>query len=231
MTESKRTNDQAGETASDGSGRTVRRSPGLQARSRERVDQILSAAEELISLHGYEGLKMRELTRMTGLPIASIYHYFPSNAAILRTLIERHLDGLRGVIASSLERHLAKGVPPQDVPEAVTLVVRTVADHLRGSPITTALWDALRAVPELRVLDIDDTVATARLLTPYIARVAPNAQLDQLSDFSVIFVEAMQSNLTAIMHSPPDRQETLIDALGQFASATIRGLQLGEHRS
>jgi AcrR family transcriptional regulator len=209
----------------DAGGRSERRSPGRQMRSRERVDQILSVAEELISAHGYNGLKMREVARIADLPIASIYHYFPSNAAILRTLTERHLKELRIVIAANLDSYLNLDLPTQDVPTAVKLVVRAVADHLRASPSTTALWDALRAIPELRTLDIADTTATARLLAPYISRAAPGIAADRIGDFSAIFVVAMQSNLTVIMHNPRDRQKRLIDALEDFAATAIRGLQ------
>jgi len=209
----------------DAGGRSQRRSLGRQERSRERVDQILSVAEELISAHGYDGLKMREVARIADLPIASIYHYFPSNAAILRTLTERHLKELRTVIAANLDRHLKPDLPTQDVPTAVKLVVRAVADHLHASPSTTALWDALRAIRELRTLDIADTTATAWLLEPYVLRAAPGMTADRVGDFSTILIVAMQSNLTMIMHSPRDRQKKLITALEDFAATAIRGLQ------
>lgn len=212
-------------------GRSERRSLGRQVRSRERVDQILSVAEELISAYGYDGLKMREVARIADLPIASIYHYFPSNAAILRTLTERHLKELRTMIAANLERHFKPDLPTQEVPAAVKLVVRAVSDHLRASPSTTALWDALRAIPELRALDIADTTATARLLEPYISRAAPGIAADRIGDFSALLVVAMQSNLTTIMHNPRDRQKKLIGALEDFAATAIRGLQAtGEDR-
>lgn len=207
------------------SGRSSRRSPGLQARSRDRIDLILQTAEQLISAQGYEGLKMRELTRMTELPIASIYHYFPSTTAILRALTERHLLEIREIIAGELETRIGGTRPSSGVPAEVRLIVVAVATHLRANPATPAIWDALRAVPELCSLDIEDTGETARLLMPYIERAAPDASPETIENFSIFFVDAIQSNLSIIMHSTPERQDALTEALGYFAETIIRGIQ------
>ena len=207
-------------------GRSSRRSLGLQARSRERVDQLLAAAETLVVTHGFDGLKMRELARSAGLPIASIYHYFPSNAAVLRALAERHLADLQVVIAESMELHMSGLATAEQAPEAVGRVVHDVARYLSSRPATATIWDALRAVPELRALDMEDTAANARFIEPYMARVIEDASPAELADFCLILVEALQSNLMVIMHSNPERQESLIQSLSRFASATMRGFQL-----
>ncbi|MCD2174301.1 TetR/AcrR family transcriptional regulator [Rhizobium sp. C4] len=207
-------------------GRSSRRSVGQQARSRERVDQLLDAAEALVTAQGFDGLKMRELARSAGLPIASIYHYFPSNVAVLRALAEKHLAELQAVIASSMERHMEADIKADDAPEAVGRVVMDVAIYLSSRTATATIWDALRAVPELRALDMEDTAANARFIAPYMARIAGTMTPDEMQDFCLILIEALQSNLMVIMHAPPERQPALMQSLARFATVTVRGLQL-----
>ena len=207
-------------------GRSSRRSRGQQARSRERVDQLLDAAEALVTAHGFDGLKMRELARSAGLPIASIYHYFPSNVAVLRALAEKHLAELQTLIAASMERHMAADIKPDDAPEAVGRVVMDVATYVSTRTATATIWDALRAVPELRALDMDDTAANARFIAPYMARFAGSMTPEEIQDFCLILIESLQSNLMVIMHAPPERKAGLMQSLARFATFTIRGLQL-----
>ena len=50
---------------------------------------ILDAAEEIIALHGYAGLSMRELSRQSGLAKSTLYHYFQDKSDIYISVLER----------------------------------------------------------------------------------------------------------------------------------------------
>jgi len=60
-----------------------------QARSREKFDAILAEALPLLHRKGYEHVSVREIARAAGMPIASVYWYFPNEIAIVRRLWER----------------------------------------------------------------------------------------------------------------------------------------------
>jgi AcrR family transcriptional regulator len=62
--------------------------PGQRAR-------ILDAALTLVSERGSAGTSMRRLAAALGLNVATIYHYFPSKADLLRALIEERRYGER----------------------------------------------------------------------------------------------------------------------------------------
>jgi AcrR family transcriptional regulator len=57
--------------------------------------RILDAALELVSELGAAGTSMRRLATACGLNVATIYHYFPSKADLLRALIEERRYGER----------------------------------------------------------------------------------------------------------------------------------------
>jgi AcrR family transcriptional regulator len=66
--------------------------------------RILDAALALVSELGAAGTSMRRLASACGLNVATIYHYFPSKADLLRALIEERRYGER----------MATDEPPMD---------------------------------------------------------------------------------------------------------------------
>lgn len=77
---------------------------GLSARTDART-RILDAALVLMSQQGSAGASMRQLAAACGLNVATIYHYFPSKADILRSVMEERRYGER----------LSIETPPLDV--------------------------------------------------------------------------------------------------------------------
>lgn len=199
------------------------RSPGLQARSRERRDDILREAAALVAAQGYDGLKMRELARRCGMPIASLYHYYPSSAAVLRALAEAHLDAVNAQLMSLVE---SSGIAEARGPAAVAAagqIVRGMARHLREAPASAAIWEALRAVPDLRQIDVEDTAGVARQLVPFLRPICPRVPETRLGDFAQVLVEAVQSNLLMQVDAPPERYEALTEALVQMVGFILEG--------
>lgn len=68
------------------------RSHPRQARSQERVNQILDAAEDLFIREGYEETKMRALAQAANVPVGSIYQFFKDKSEILKALHGRYLE-------------------------------------------------------------------------------------------------------------------------------------------
>ncbi len=60
-----------------GSHFALRRIP-KQERSRERIDEILKVAMDLIGQKGIDAVTMKEIASLSGGPIASVYQYFPT---------------------------------------------------------------------------------------------------------------------------------------------------------
>jgi AcrR family transcriptional regulator len=73
--------------------------------------RILDAALTLVSEQGAAGTSMRRLAAACGLNVATIYHYFPSKADLLRAVIEERRYGER-MAADAPPIDL--GLPPHD---------------------------------------------------------------------------------------------------------------------
>lgn len=84
----------------------MRRQP-RQARGQQRVAQILDAAELLFAEQGYEGASTNAIAAQAGVPIGSIYQFFPNKEAILHGLAARY----RAEAAALLDEALAADLP------------------------------------------------------------------------------------------------------------------------
>jgi AcrR family transcriptional regulator len=108
--------------------------------------RILDAALPLVGELGAAGTSMRRLAAACGLNVATIYHYFPSKADLLRALIEERRYGER----------MAADDPPADSalpPDArfraffAWLVARTLEEE---TVLRMLLGEGLRADPTAR---------------------------------------------------------------------------------
>jgi AcrR family transcriptional regulator len=78
------------------------------AASTDPRTRILDAALALMSEQGSAGASMRQIAAACGLNVATIYHYFPSKADILRSVMEERRYGERlGVEVPELDPALA----------------------------------------------------------------------------------------------------------------------------
>jgi AcrR family transcriptional regulator len=80
--------------------------PPVGARTR-----ILDAALALMSEQGSAGASMRQLAAASGLNVATIYHYFPSKADVLRAVLDERRYGER---LSTDGPELDPALPPRD---------------------------------------------------------------------------------------------------------------------
>lgn len=101
----------------------MRRQP-RQARGRERVAQILDAAEQLFGELGYEATTTNLIAARAGVPIGSIYQYFPHKEAILHAVAERYREAGGALI----DRLLAAGAAERPVEELVERFLEAIVE-------------------------------------------------------------------------------------------------------
>ena len=125
--------------SSDGRGRPRLEKPRRPGRTPR--DEILDAAAELFTEHGYANTSTRRIADAVGMRQASLYHHFATKDDILDAL-------LAGTVEAPL--HLAAELDAEGgapVQQLYTLMVSDVAQLCRGA------WNlgALYLLPELRV--------------------------------------------------------------------------------
>lgn len=128
--------------------------------------RILDTALTLMSQLGSAGTSMRRLASACGLNVATIYHYFPSKADLLRALIEERRYGER---LATEEPAIDAALPPR---ERLDAFFRWVAERTLDEEVVLRLLlgEALRgdatardtAVGLLAQLDVGLTAWLAR---------------------------------------------------------------------
>lgn len=84
---------------------------GPTARPPNQRERILDVALELMSEQGAGSTSMRQLARSCGLNVAAIYHYFPSKADLLRSVIEERQYHVRLRELPAVDT----GLPPREL--------------------------------------------------------------------------------------------------------------------
>jgi AcrR family transcriptional regulator len=84
----------------------MRREP-VQRRSAARVAAILDACAALLDEFDYDELTTSKIAERAGVPIGSLYQYFPDKRAVVQALTMRNLDGF----SANVERIFTGTVP------------------------------------------------------------------------------------------------------------------------
>lgn len=130
-----------------------------QERSRRRVEALLDAAADELAEHGYAGTTTTAVAARAGVPIGSLYQWFPDKDALLWGLADRHLRAGGQVVLDALER--AAAAP--DLEASVATLVRAAVDANDGDPrVHRILYREAPRPPalEARLRQLEDELVT-----------------------------------------------------------------------
>lgn len=116
----------------------------MQRRSRERVERILEAAEQLVVAAGVEALSTRDVANRADVPVATLYQYFADREAIIAALIERHISSMDARIGTALA-----GLQRYSIRAIVETTVAAYRAAYRARPSYVVLWFQARASAEI----------------------------------------------------------------------------------
>jgi AcrR family transcriptional regulator len=78
---------------------TLRREP-TQDRSKQRLERIVEAATLVFAESGYEGATTEAIAERAGVPIGSVYQFFPNKKALFEAVGAKHLEAIRTLFDS-----------------------------------------------------------------------------------------------------------------------------------
>lgn len=145
--------------------RRMRRKP-KQQRSQNRVEDILSAAMALVGEKGIAALTMREIASSAGIPLASVYQYFPNRSAVIATLYQEVSRQTREYVAE----RVAMVDSAADILEAAYAAVDMFYERMKANPAIPDLMVAIQGDKALLDMDIEETKLQADVFTEYTRR-------------------------------------------------------------
>jgi AcrR family transcriptional regulator len=132
-----------------------------QERSRERVAAILSAARELIAEGGLASLKMGLLAERAGVPIGTIYQFFPDKDAVIGCIFANQMEEALQAVYQACHPEGELEAPAA----AVTSILTAKYTEWRADPVMAEIWSIAQANRALRGLTRAATQATAEIKT------------------------------------------------------------------
>ncbi len=117
--------------------RILARKAPVQSRSRQTVADILRATARIFVKEGFKRATTNRIAEVAGVSIGTLYQYFPSKEAIIRSLHAEHIAKLRAKMVpdASLE-----GQPLEVVLRS--LVTAVIAAHAIDPPLHAQLMQA-----------------------------------------------------------------------------------------
>lgn len=149
--------------------------------SQARIEQILTAARQLLTEAGLEALSIYAVAERTGIPPSSLYHFFPNVPALLQ--------GLTGDIHEAFRRCLSQPIDHTSLGSwhdlARIVEQRTLAVYA-ADPAARQLILSLHGMPELTSADQAHDLELGRLLEQLFNRHFPLPALpDEFNVFSL----------------------------------------------
>ncbi len=192
-----------------------RRRP-VQARSRERVDTILSHAAAIFHEVGVDAASMSAIARQSGMSLASLYRYFPNKAAIVHAIAEQHVE--------KMERALRERLQQLGLIDAVDVLIDEFYKFYRTEPAYSAIWSGVEAMPELRDLDLRELYSNAKDLDARLKEQCPQIPDDRRWTASLLLPRAAGTILRLAVTLPEDQARQLVEELKCMARAYVREL-------
>ncbi|MEV0024835.1 TetR/AcrR family transcriptional regulator [Streptomyces atroolivaceus] len=186
----------------------LRRVP-VQQRSADRLARILDAGAALLDEAGYEQLSTRAVADRAGVPIGSVYRFFPNKRALVDALAERNLEAYARRVVARLE-----GIPEREWRAAIDAVLDEYLAMKRSVP-GFALVDFGPPVPAAGPLDeeVNRLVAgrLTELLSGHLGRGRDGAPADaRLLRTVLVCVQAADALLQLAFRADPAGDPDLI---------------------
>lgn len=186
----------------------MRRQP-RQARSQERVNQILDVAEQMFISEGYDATTTNAIAARAKVPIGSLYQFFPDKAAIVQALTMRYMELLHQRFAALHTPEAANLPLPTYVDQVIDATDQFFIDHPGYHAI---FMQVQNKIPELEAIE---TAADAQLIQELATFLSlRDAALEQVNvdAISFVLVKAIGTLLwLALGQEQPLRQQLVIE--------------------
>ncbi len=173
---------------------TVRRRP-VQARGRERFDLILRTGRLQLAELGVDGFTFESVATAAGIPIGSIYQFFPNKYALICELSALDTEAL----AAELGR-FAPEFPSDDWQADVDRLIDGLAELWRSEPGRRHVWLAMQSTALTRSLAAEQTSRLTDQVVPLVGWLLPPGSGRRARTVAEVVVQMCYSLLHFSVH-------------------------------
>jgi AcrR family transcriptional regulator len=187
---------------------TPRRKPS-QERSRDRVERILDATAALLIDTAADKITTAAIAETAGVPIGSVYQYFPNKLAILAELARRVMEEVDVKTASLIAADF--GVLPWD--QAIDRAIDATMQGYAEQPGYLQLLLSIRPTPEFRAITDESNERVAAMLAfhPALQSLIPSDRIELVTRAAVQAANSLQD--WALSEDDPARRNRIISEM------------------
>jgi AcrR family transcriptional regulator len=168
----------------DGAGDSRNRRKWTQRRGAARRTQLIEAAVALLHTRELDEFSLELVARQAGIPLTSIYHFYPDKLALMMAVTGHYNEQLAGVLAKPYR--LTSDSTWEDL---WTAIVRRVIRWLKATPGAGRLLISGKMPPEVKLADRTYDRVHGALVESIIAR---HFELPALTERTTIFYHAVE---------------------------------------
>jgi AcrR family transcriptional regulator len=203
----------------------LRRVP-KQERSRQRVESILGAAHALVVEAGSDAMTMSEVAARAGVPIGSVYQYFPDKAAVLRELALRFMDRVRRMLVVGLVELDSAAVAI----ERVDALIASYHELFLQEPDIRDIWAATQSDKELQRLDVEDSRENGGIIAAALAPLVRPRDRARLETVCLLYAHLVGVGARLSLAIGGDGGRALMDELRRLIKRDLEELLVDRHR-
>jgi len=182
----------------------ARRRP-QQERSRERVELILQTARQLIGAHGCDAVSMRDIASAAGIPISSIYQYFPDKPALLQTILQHYLVRIQEQLLAQFAGAMSRKAWLAQIDPAIDQFFAL----FKADPALAVIWSGALADPTLCQQNAQIDLNNARLLTRQLIALNPSINPEEAETALLFLLHGAGSAVQLAATLPPSQADQL----------------------
>ncbi len=187
--------------------RIQQRKEPKQERSILRLETILKAARALIAERGIHGMRMTDLAARAGVPIGSLYQFFPEKVAIIRAL---H-DDLTSRVEGGTQRTFTGVASLADASALIDRSIDLFYEAFRTDQTYLPIWMAALSDTDLQSLNQRHLGRLAEILETAFTPLLPPASTIDLKARLALFVYLSGATVRHALMQEPALARLLLD--------------------
>lgn len=182
-----------------------------QARSRQRVNQILDAAAQVFEEAGYDAASTELIAKRAETSIGSLYRFFPDKSAILYTLAERYARQMQELAAAKMNASMVR----QPLAQVLSDIIDAFDHFYTSQPGCRMVMLQSRVSAEIQVVNQRADREIVKQIEAFFALRQPNMPTEQRQVAALVSVEIAGTLQLLSLAQDDKRRQQLVDETKQ----------------
>lgn len=182
-----------------------------QARSRQRVNQILDAAAQVFEEVGYDAASTELISKRAETSIGSLYRFFPDKSAILYALAERYAQQMQELAAAKMNASMVR----QPLAQVLSDIIDAFDSFYTSQPSCRMVMLQSRVSAEIQTVNQRADREIVKQVEAFFALRQPKMPTEQRQLAALVSVEISGTLQLLSLAQDDKRRQQLVDETKQ----------------